>query len=817
MFCKAREVFALTGRSNYEYEPLPSESCIRLLNIEPAPATAMIRCSLRIVNLDDDPSYTALSYSWKKDYALDAMLDQLGHGLKYWMLYYKYKWRAISLLKDQVHPQDVISQKQWSKKAQRFSEGIKAMADEPDSKKMVIHCNGKPMRIHPNLFDALSRLRNGTPGDYWVDALCINQQDIDERNTQVQMMGKIYSLAKLVVVWLGVLPPFIHTGTARVIQLAKPHTDGTDPVDPTSLEAISRVVHETERTELLIALAYLLSRRWFRRLWIIQECCLARDTLFMLGDHEFGASTLTTTISYMTAFINGPLKSILQSIGQVVPLWENLMQNVPLLLGSNEAFRGGERWSLGTWILMVKGRKATDLRDAVFAGLSLVVPGDLRINRQLQLERTRLDSESSTASSPQLWESLHADYSTEISHVLLNFAACILTKYNWKSLFLTVLLWRAPPEYFKVAGLPLHKYPSWVPDPSAWTSESLQPSFMLKNKDCPLPLSHNMDDGPKISSDGSTLFLTGAEFDTVSSCSPVMALKIASYEFLLHLIQWIAHVVPTMYQPSGCKGMEALARILMSPHQETQQEAQQAEDEALLTGLSHLIHVSVHKILTKSNKKQSSSPMTPNDACPTDEEKTELKKAFENAKKQHPYVPWPTEISIAQSQMPEDQPSNGTDDINSQSTPNNPGGESSDPSDYKASAFLAQLMLSATPGIFFLSVFTTKKGYMGIGPTWLQEGHHIFLIRGGKAPYIFTHIDDVLRRRAGEMRNQLSTKVWRPWDKRTKALRAELEAVESRIGTKHGWQLVGEAYIEGVMRGEVGDEMRERVERISIL
>ena len=37
----------------------------------------------------------------------------------------------------------------------------------------------------------------------WIDALCINQQDIDERNQQIFLMPAIYSLAYEVIIWLG--------------------------------------------------------------------------------------------------------------------------------------------------------------------------------------------------------------------------------------------------------------------------------------------------------------------------------------------------------------------------------------------------------------------------------------------------------------------------------------------------------------------------------------------------------------------------------------------------------------------------------------
>jgi hypothetical protein len=38
---------------------------------------------------------------------------------------------------------------------------------------------------------------------FWIDAICINQDDIPERNSQVQMMGDIYTNATFVMIWLG--------------------------------------------------------------------------------------------------------------------------------------------------------------------------------------------------------------------------------------------------------------------------------------------------------------------------------------------------------------------------------------------------------------------------------------------------------------------------------------------------------------------------------------------------------------------------------------------------------------------------------------
>jgi hypothetical protein len=58
--------------------------------------------------------------------------------------------------------------------------------------------------VTTNLYAALQRLRDNIfPRLMWVDALCIDQENLQERATQVQFMVKIYLYATRVIVWLG--------------------------------------------------------------------------------------------------------------------------------------------------------------------------------------------------------------------------------------------------------------------------------------------------------------------------------------------------------------------------------------------------------------------------------------------------------------------------------------------------------------------------------------------------------------------------------------------------------------------------------------
>jgi hypothetical protein len=45
--------------------------------------------------------------------------------------------------------------------------------------------------------------KSNTLGHFWVDALCIDQNNIPEKNSQVSKMKEIYEGAKKIVVWLG--------------------------------------------------------------------------------------------------------------------------------------------------------------------------------------------------------------------------------------------------------------------------------------------------------------------------------------------------------------------------------------------------------------------------------------------------------------------------------------------------------------------------------------------------------------------------------------------------------------------------------------
>jgi Heterokaryon incompatibility protein (HET) len=87
-------------------------------------------------------------------------------------------------------------------------EALSYMWGEPDDLRFQIRVNGRLVNIRRNLWHALKAFRSKYDTyEYrrrlWIDALRINQDNIEERNHQVGLMGTIYRRARVVLVWLG--------------------------------------------------------------------------------------------------------------------------------------------------------------------------------------------------------------------------------------------------------------------------------------------------------------------------------------------------------------------------------------------------------------------------------------------------------------------------------------------------------------------------------------------------------------------------------------------------------------------------------------
>lgn len=165
------------------------------------------------------------------------------------------------------------------------------------SRTVEIHCNGLPFQITDNLHAALlERRRRNITSLMWVDALCINQDDTEERTRQVRMMKEIYSKAQRVVIWLGREVDHDEKGIELAERIYNDCDGASFDVDKVQLDVRvedfnyheqgfpTPFVHpSTARDPGWRSLFDMLELPWFTRVWVLQELLVAKKSIMWRG------------------------------------------------------------------------------------------------------------------------------------------------------------------------------------------------------------------------------------------------------------------------------------------------------------------------------------------------------------------------------------------------------------------------------------------------------------------------------------------------------------------------------------------------------
>lgn len=143
----------LSGEQLYDSLPLPPGSrSIRLLELCASKANEpSLAGTLRVANLDASPSFASLSYVWGKE-----------------------------------------------------REAASSSASSASPRHTIMCQGGCTLQITANCYEALWHIRKRFRAVViWVDSICINQEDEEEKVGQIPLMQDIYSLAEAVYIWLG--------------------------------------------------------------------------------------------------------------------------------------------------------------------------------------------------------------------------------------------------------------------------------------------------------------------------------------------------------------------------------------------------------------------------------------------------------------------------------------------------------------------------------------------------------------------------------------------------------------------------------------
>lgn len=168
----------------------------------------------------------------------------------------------------------------------------------------TISVSGQALPVTPNLFAALHQLRDdGYSAKIWVDAVCINQKDSDEKASQLPMMRQLYAFAATVVVWLGVAaddsddiidflnligPRAFDAGVLTIDSALRTVMFDPDPDERrAAIETAVRALSDEIGFDFpFIARKALTERGYWRRAWIVQEMVLARKIVIVCGSKK---------------------------------------------------------------------------------------------------------------------------------------------------------------------------------------------------------------------------------------------------------------------------------------------------------------------------------------------------------------------------------------------------------------------------------------------------------------------------------------------------------------------------------------------------
>ncbi|KAK1707138.1 heterokaryon incompatibility protein [Colletotrichum acutatum] len=345
---EAEAVREIQGLSPYAYSALPSESSIRLLQISQDSSCAQgFLARLETYELDDAPPFWALSYTWGPS---------------------------------------------------EFDEGSSA-TEKTETQFTHLVCDGGRLRVGQNLFDFLRQFKNDIAFyaesseigyqsrkanhsarliypengfNLWVDAICIDQQESQERCHQVQLMGQIYEAARSVIVWLGTTePPYevywvAKCFTPKILEVARAASNadflqqvGPELDHPEIMQLLGKDFCDEWRKSYPVYFGFFLKKRWLTRGWVVQEAAIphSEDIVLQCGRVQFAWSD----INKLSAFILRVRwdEKLIRRLGELFSDWKKRPGTIDRLWNSTKtslsAFRrekvsnGMAHWQKQRW------------------------------------------------------------------------------------------------------------------------------------------------------------------------------------------------------------------------------------------------------------------------------------------------------------------------------------------------------------------------------------------------------------------------------------------------------------------------------------
>ena len=295
----------------------------------------------------------------------------------------------------------------------------------------------------------------------WVDQICINQHDLDEKSAQVSIMGAIYRLAAQVIIWLGPASPTSNCALSFAEELLCALSAFSDkyghrefPLDSDNFKLEPYGFELPPRSDQRwTALGELLDQPWFSRYWVIQEAMVNRTVVFQCGDHQLDWSIFLQLSFFLTKYKG--LHSYL-AIGSRLPAGVNLLVAINI---ARNRYLLDPHPATGSAVLQPTNK----IKNGFELGLLI----QLFCSQSVSLDCDRIYALLETVDEP-VAHHIVPNYKLSTEQIYMDFALESMEHYgNLNTLNLV--------EYSENMGL--KGLPSWVPD---WTTKPKAKAYSLK-------------------------------------------------------------------------------------------------------------------------------------------------------------------------------------------------------------------------------------------------------------------------------------------------------------------------------------------------
>ncbi|KAK6407292.1 Ubiquitin-like protein [Elasticomyces elasticus] len=251
----------------------------------------------------------------------------------------------------------------------------------------------RQLRVPFNTEAALKRVRrHDRVRTVWIDAICINQDSIEDRNQQVAIMGRIYSSSLGNLVYLGELEdpnmaPRIQHTIDDLLKHARSETDDLRTFDSALFDYALWLAAQRRGLPFEVdfdAIYVVLKLPWLRRLWVLQEVIMAPNSIAFLGSLQLGLRDMLRALVWWKRHATSDDQDISSACICLSSLYYHLSKRGDWYARSVQ--------SLYQLLMTAQEFQKSEPRDSVFALLSI------------------MDEKSSSALSP--------DYTRPLSDIL---------------------------------------------------------------------------------------------------------------------------------------------------------------------------------------------------------------------------------------------------------------------------------------------------------------------------------------------------------------------------------------------------------------